>query len=447
MWLAARVVLFLGLAWFYTLAATEHARVVNVSRARADQSGYLWDAVAVHRNWQGQQPPELIGERNRMPLYSGFLALFYDPSLSPDEFFEVGKKWNIRLSLVLLALLWAIFAWHLPPLVSTNLTLIVAFGYFVFKAGYAQAELLFYFLVFVTFIAFCHLLKRRGRAASVGLGILAGVLAALAQLTKAAALPLVAIFLVVYGVRELACLARGDSRAGVAWRAAAGLALAVSFLGVLYPYIANSQRVFGRYFYNVNTTFYAWYEDWPEASGGTYQHGDGVGWPQMPPDEIPGPGKYWRTHTVRQILARVGRGFLEMVTVSYDRLWYLKFIALYVVFALVLMATRWGPFRQMLRDNAATAAFMLLYAGVYLVAIAFYQPISGTTARMLLAHAAPLLFVLSYLFARPPFAQAQWRVAGVALTGAHFHLLVFATMGLDLIFVMQPRLMASFAGY
>ena len=45
----------------------------------------------------------LIGERNRMPVYPGLLALLYDPALSPDAFFERGKQINIILSLVLLA--------------------------------------------------------------------------------------------------------------------------------------------------------------------------------------------------------------------------------------------------------------------------------------------------------------------------------------------------------
>jgi len=40
----------------------------------------------------------------------------------------------------------ALFARYLPPLPATNLVLVVAFGYFVFKAGYAQPELLYYFL-------------------------------------------------------------------------------------------------------------------------------------------------------------------------------------------------------------------------------------------------------------------------------------------------------------
>ncbi len=47
-------------------------------------------------------PALLIGERNRMPLYAGFLALFYSPSMSDDEFFIVAKRANIYLSLGLL---------------------------------------------------------------------------------------------------------------------------------------------------------------------------------------------------------------------------------------------------------------------------------------------------------------------------------------------------------
>ena len=70
----------------------------------------------------------------------------------------VAKRWNIRLSLALLAVLAVIFARRLPPLVATNLTLVVAFTYVIFKAGYAQAELLFYFLIFVLFLIFWRLL-------------------------------------------------------------------------------------------------------------------------------------------------------------------------------------------------------------------------------------------------------------------------------------------------
>ena len=156
-----------------------------------------------------------------------------------------------------------------------------------------------------------------------------------------------------------------------------------------YPrsvWTSAAARVFGHYFYNVNTAFDVWYDDWPDASVGTYQHGDGVGWPKMPPDEIPSARKYWRTHSVGQILSRVGGGLAEMATISYRRFWYLKYVVLYVAFALILMATCWRPFHE-------------------------------------------------------------WKVAGVTLTPAHFHFIVFATIALDLVFTLPTRLLADFTGY
>ncbi len=53
---AARIVLLVALAIFYNAAASEHARAVNTSKARGDQSGYLWDAQQVYWNWQGRSP-------------------------------------------------------------------------------------------------------------------------------------------------------------------------------------------------------------------------------------------------------------------------------------------------------------------------------------------------------------------------------------------------------
>lgn len=452
--LVVRVVVLLGLAWFYLVAATEHARVVNDFKARGDQSRYLGDAEQVYRNWHGQNPPGLIGERNRMPLYAGFQSLFYDTSMSDPEYFEVAKVWNIRLSLLLLAVLWVIFSWHLPPLLATNLIVIVAFGYFVFKAGYVQAELLFYFLFFATFLTFCYLLTRRGLKSSLLLAALGGTVAALAHLTKAAVLPFVAIFLAVYGTRDAVLLVRRWRNEPLAaltvfgGRALAAVLMVACFLGVLYPYISNSKRFFRQYFYNVNTTFYIWNDNWPQALTRVHQYGDGVGWPTAPASQLPSMRKYWRTHTVAQIIDRVGNGFLDMVRRSYSTFWYMKYVAVYLAFAVALIAANRRAFTRLIREHAALFAFMLLYGVIYLVSTAFYAPTSDTgTTRFLLAHVAPLLFVLSYFFASSPFRDTRWNVAGVTATPTHFHLLVLVTMGLDLAFTLWPRLMTTYGGF
>lgn len=445
-----------ALAAFYVAGATEHARVINTARARADQSGYLWDAIAIHRNWQGTQD-ELIGERNRMPIYPGFLALFYDPALTPDEYFARAKQLNIRLSLALLLIIALVAHWRLPTAWAWAFTLVVAFGYFIFKAGYAQSELLFYTLLFLAFLAQTHLLRGGTTRREVLVAVAGGVLSALAHLTKAAALPLVGLWAGVFLVTEIgfffsasaeAPVHHGPSRVTRALRRGGLLALFLAaFLLTLYPYIANSHRVFGHYFYNVNTTFYIWYDDWPAASVGTYQHGDGIGWPDLPPDQLPSMARYWREHSVGQIAARLLDGLRDMVVVTYQRFWIAKYLVLYMALAMAVALSARRAVSDLVLRHLPLALFLVAYAGAYTLAIAFYKPISGTTTRMFLAHVAPLLFTVSAFASRAPFRDCQWQLGGVTLTAAQVPLLVSGLMLTDIAFMLWPRLMADFTGY
>jgi hypothetical protein len=442
-----RATLLAALAVMYVAGATEHAQRVNTSKARGDQSGYLWDAQNLYSNWHGTNPPILIGERNRMPLYAAFLAAFWSPALSNDEFFVKAKSWNIYLSLGLLAVLAIVFAYYLPPLPATNLILIVAFGYFIFKAGYTQSELLFYFLWFVMFLLFWDLITRQ---ASLRITLVravgAGVLAALTHLTKASVLPFIAMFLVVCVIEAFRQM-HVDARAA-RMKLVTALIVGVTFLLVLSPYIRANERVFGHYFYNVNTTFYIWYDDWPQASIGTIKHGDGVGWPAMPPNELPSASRYWREHTVSQISSRIGGGLWDMVDRSYKTYWYFKYVVLYLACVLALAVHARRELTAVIRRHVAAALFLLLYAAVYLLGIAFYAPVSGTgTTRFLIGHLTPLFFVLSLLLAESALRTTEWRVAGARVTLQHFHLLVFVSLAFDIAFVIWPRLMNTYGGF
>ncbi|MEO8260807.1 MAG: hypothetical protein ABI868_25905 [Acidobacteriota bacterium] len=442
-----RIALFVALAAFYVTAATEHAKRVNTSKARGDQSGYLWDAQNVYGNWHGAAAPLLIGERNRMPVYAAFLAAFWDPALSNDEFFDRAKRWNIYLSVGLLALLAVVFAGYLPPLPATNLTLVVAFGYFIFKAGYTQSELLYYFLFFITFLLFWEMIARPGRlAVTLCRAAAAGAMAALAYLTKAALLPLLAVFLVVCGFDALRRLRSDPS--GARRQLIAALVVTAVFLAVLSPYLRTNKRVFGQYFYNVNTTFYIWYDNWPQASIGTIKHGDGVGWPAMPLDDLPSASKYWREHTMTQVTARVGAGLWDMLDRSYHTYWYLKYLVLYLGAAAAVTVARRRDVSAAPRRSTAAVAFLVLYGAIYLLGIAFYAPVSGTgTSRFLIAHLTPLFFVLSLFLAREPGRHTRWTVGGATIGMPHFHLLVGVSLAVDIVFVIWPRLMTTYGGF
>jgi hypothetical protein len=276
----------------------------------------------------------------------------------------------------------------------------------------------------------------------------AGTLAALAHLTKAALLPMMAVFVVACLIKGSGNLFFGDREKRFPESFLAGTVATAVFLAVLSPYLLTNKRVFGHYFYNVNTTFYMWYDDWPHASVGTILHGDGVGWPTMAADQLPSASRYWRDHTAGQIAARVADGFADMAERSYKTYWYLNYVVAFLALALLLAATRWKDVIALARDRPAVASFVVMYAAVYLLGIAFYAPVSGTgTTRFLLAHLLPCLFVLSLLFAREPFCRAEWRFARLTLRTQHFHLLISAMLAFDLLFVIWPRLMTTYGGF
>jgi hypothetical protein len=455
---AARVGILSALGGLLLAGATEHARVVNNFKARGDQSGYLGDAQMIYANWNGRTPALLVGERMRMPLYAGFLALAYTPRISDDEFFEVAKTWNIRLALVLLAALALLFAWHLPPLSSFNLTLIVAFGYWAFKAGYSQPELLFYFFFFGTFVACLHLFRPRSPWADVGLGALAGALAGLAFLTKALVPPFVALFLAAYSGHEAVRFwnarksrdprIREGAFRSLAWRAAAGLAMAAAFLVVVGPYILNSKRVFGQYFYNANTTYFIWYDDGAEARAIMMPRMDVEGRISMPPDEMPSMGHYLRTRSAGQIASRLSDGFANIIVRSYETYWYFWFVLAYLSLAAAVIASNWREAVALARQYAFVLLFLFAYAGVYLAGTAFFSITSSTgTTRFFITHLTPFFFSVSWLLSREPFSRTRWRVAGLTITTRHAQIAITSWIAAGLAFWWWPRMITTYGGF
>ena len=82
----ARVVLLVGLTWFYLFGATEHAWLGNTVKARGDQSGYLGDANRSTPTGAAEDACP-CGRAQPHALVRAYLAPFYDPDLSDPEFF------------------------------------------------------------------------------------------------------------------------------------------------------------------------------------------------------------------------------------------------------------------------------------------------------------------------------------------------------------------------
>jgi hypothetical protein len=428
----------------YLVGAFEHARRMNTVKRRGDQSSYVQYAKDLYGNWMGREPA-VAGDRNRMPLYPAYQALFYAPALSDDEFFQRGRVTSIALSVALLGLVAAVAAPALPRLGRISLTAVAAFTCFVFKAGYFQADLLYYTLHYAAFVAVCRVFTRQRRAARWWWATAAGLAAALSHLAKAAALPLVGLAVTALIVNGLT--AHGAMR----WRAlgersVAAALLVATFLLVLSPYLLTSKQRFGQYFYNVNSTFYMWYDGWGDAIKGTRAHGDREGWPRLPAEQLPGPMKYWREHSVGEIGARVAGGFRQMAIDLWAGFWALKFaVATLLATGYALWPWR-SRARTLLGEHAALAGFALLYFAGYLTLAAFYAPISGTgVARFTLAVYLPLLYVAASLRWHPAFRDP--RHPGSSSRAAHAEWFLLATLALDVPFSIWPRLLTTYGGF
>lgn len=413
----------------YLVGAIYQGFRINVDPNRTDQSAYMDYARKMAITHFAH-----VGDRNRMPVYPFLMSFLYSPGMSEEEFFRRGKAFNIALSLLLLTLTFLLLSKWIQPLAAAATVLVAGFTVFMFKAGYFQCELLFYFLNLVLFVLFVENLLRPTAPRAAVLGLVAG----LAFLTKSSVLPAISLFLICLAVGEfLRRRTTGQSQAHSALRSfgRAALFLATFFL-VTSPYIRTSKRVSGLYFYNVNSTFYLWYDSWEEVERGTKAHGDRVGWPRMPAKDLPSARKYFADHTLSQISARLGNGIVTVSKVAWSSYGYLKYAAIYLLFSLLFIVQHARRTREILfrgRASAATA-FVISYFACYLLLYSWYTPIADGN-RLTLSLFLPGLAAVGYFLARVA-GRLPVRVGDLRLTASGLHRFVVAVLCLDVVFVL-----------
>jgi hypothetical protein len=382
-----------------------------------------------------------------MPVYPFLQSVFYRPGLSDNEFFLQGKYVNLILSIVLLAGLVLIMRRSFDPLRCLNLMLIVAFTVFIYKAGWFQSELLFYFLNFCLFLLLWRLLEQP----SLPLAALTGVVAGLAHLTKASILPGLAVFLVVGGVHRLWVLWRNrrtvttasSTRPAPAFFLVALLVI-LFFLATVYPYIRENKRIFGQYFYNVNSTFYIWYDTWEEAKDGTRAHGDRVGWPDMPADQIPSLSKYLREHSAAHIMDRLLQGVNRLWGNAVGSLGYLKYPLGYVGILVGAMLWQRKRTRALMTAHPLLCVFLLAYFVAYFLLYAWYSPIAGGN-RLILAQFVPLMFTLTTGW-QALLRSSKLNFGGQIDTLLVVDLIVLGVLAIDIYFVLTARVGTVYGG-
>lgn len=384
---------FVYSGYLYYTIGMQHAEIVNLTYSpNDDEFAFIEFAI---KAWETDF--RYTGIRNQMPLYPYLQALFYRPDRSVDEFFAVGKQVNVWLSLVSLGIIFLATLKFLSLHESVIFTLIVAFGLYALKSGYFMAELLYYTLSFFAYLLMLKTLIKPSFKTGIGAGILVG----LSHLTKASILPGFALFIGVFFLKELIRYAptwRGIFKDQVARKelnvSLLNLCLPVlCFLAVVFPYGNESRQVYGSFFYNVNSTFYMWYDSYGEAIQGTMAHGDASGWPNMPAEDIPGPIKYFREHSFADVVERIRYGLhwqTENFLYQYSFFNYLVFLLNFGFFVVLL---DFKLFWTLLKQYWLIVLFFVAYICLYFALYVWYSAISSM-ARFLFGLYLPFVFTL-----------------------------------------------------
>lgn len=431
----------------YCYGSIEHLKRVNRDFNTTDQGAYMDYAKKMY-----ETNYSYIGDRNRMPVYPFLQSLLYNTNLTDQEYFVRGKYFNIVLSLIILSCLFLIFQKYFPVLQAVTLLLIIAFTIFIFKAAYFQCELLFYFLNFCGFLLMCKMLS----CPSWKLGVQTGIVMGIAHLTKASVLPGLILFILVFIIKEIYILyVRLKNKSHITLQDKSNFTprilsivfVILTFLGTVYPYITTSKRIFGRYFYNVNSTFYMWYDSWEEAKQGTRAYGDRKGWPKMPPELIPSPGKYLREHTTKQIISKILYGLKKLISKCINSYGYFKYFLIYFIFSLTIITLNLRESIRFASKYFFLILFSLLYFFGYLLLYAWYGPILYFGNRLILAQFLPFLFAISIVISVQSIKRPSVNILSVQVKWFYiFNVLILGIFVGDLYFIITDRILTTYGG-
>ncbi|HET9418109.1 MAG TPA: hypothetical protein VFO30_02110, partial [Chthoniobacterales bacterium] len=365
----------------YGLEAHARREAVPTPMMHSDQAAYL-----AYARQMRESDYTFTAARNRMPVFPFLLSLLYQPGMDEAQFLKRAQSFNINLSILLLVLLFVIFRKFFPSYHALALLVITAFGVFVYRTAIVQVEPLYYFLSFCAFLFLVRLLIVPGW----WLSIFAGATLGLAYLTKASMLPTLPLWVGVFLVQIISRFRHDNGRRVVARDFGLLLLVLASFLVVVFPYIQTNKRLYGHYFFNVNSTFYMWCDSWPEAVAFTEIYNDPKRRRELAPNELPSAAKYWREHSLGQIVHRLGNGLASMLKRSAKPTGYYKFVLLFAV-AGAFALRRGESTIAFVKQRAFAASFCILFMVVYVLLYAWYGAII-TDSRFILSLFLPFIF-------------------------------------------------------
>ena len=412
-WLEARR---WGALWFtlplvlavHLISAAVTIRHSNQDPAASDQGAEMWLAATARDDVFPQRTDGV-----RHPLWSWMARYLYTED--NQAFFERGKWLNTTLCcFFLVGLGLAVVRW-LDALATANLLLLSSLGILLVRGTYFQPEPLYYILFFLAIILAWKILQ----AGSLGLHAVFGLVCGLAFLAKPSLLPFLIVFGFAFGLRALLALRRRDAEWSVP-RNLAGMVIALAILGVmLVPLALFSERHFGSPLFNY-TKYWMWMDDFmTEAWPFQDRYPGRVQLEQLPEEEKPSPGLYFKKHGMDDAAKRLGTGTLEVFSRFFfpeaklrwsgffwrspEKKWEqplahrgIYLILLGALAALLAVASESALMNMLSRPgNIAGLSFAVALAMIYLLLYGWYWPI-GRGDRFMGSFWIPSVFALTW---------------------------------------------------
>jgi hypothetical protein len=396
-------VLLAVLGFALWLTGIRVADQVNRDTDQYDQGAY----IGMSKSMKGHLLPGTTdGTRN--PLFPWLAGKFANPD-SPD-FITKGKRLNILLAALGACLIGWAARGSVGAFGAWNLAALSGLGCLLPMGTFFGAEVLFYLF----FAGMWVLALSQIRHPKLKTAFLLGVLAGLAYLAKPSTGPFLGVFtvfLMLLSAIQIFWKSRPDWVLPADWNAASALPgliiLFVTFFVIISPRMAMSAKTFGEPFYNT-PSFWFWADNW-ETCVQKYANCTKAALAQMPPEERPTAGNYFRRNSPAVALTRLTSGTLtklKQLIVPDGKLpwkaesksrpkrmilpargWYLVFCGLFA-FGMIA-AARGVPI-----TNPGGIACLLFGAGVfclYTFAYGWYHVI-GPGARFVMMFYIPLLW-------------------------------------------------------
>lgn len=297
-----------------------------------------------------------LGDRNRMPLFNYLLFIFFKLDFLELDFYRIGQLANIFCT----SFITYIFINKIKPMFNSNLVYLVCTTLILFIPILSYIHFLvvesLFFSIFGLFMYKALEVQDNRSARNI---LLLGVFGAFMYLTKATGLFIFLITLFCIVIFDLFNSKKIDFKL-----------LSIStliFLVVCSPYLYENFKNFdGKIFYNVNTTYYIWYDSWEEVESGTKYFGDRVGIPKMNKNDIPSFQNYISEHSSEEIIKRFSDGF-NVIFKKYSDVSQISGIAIYSLF--YLLAILFFKERKILSRINNKFKFLLFYTMVLVFSI------------------------------------------------------------------------------